>query len=343
MPHPVAPGETGRVKLPHFVQIEPVGQCNLRCQMCPVRLRHDGPEHGAAFMSLEVFCRLIDQFDRATELHLQGLGEPMMHPRLFEMIHYAVSRGIHVSCTSNMTLLSPRRAELCVTSGLEALNISVDSADPATYERIRVGSRFSRVEQNVALLQETKQRLQSPAPRLKLVGVLMRQTLPGLADLVRLAHRWGIDDLWIQHLCHDYAEHTLPAEYLPMRRFVDHQTLIGREWSEIQHVFDEACAVAEELGVHLRLPSPRPNPHPPGTPGPRRCDWPWVRGYVSYQGLSMPCCTIGTPDRFNFGNMADEGVDAIWNGAAYNRFREELSSEEPPEVCRTCSVYHQTF
>jgi MoaA/NifB/PqqE/SkfB family radical SAM enzyme len=31
------------VPLPRFVQIEPVGQCNLRCQMCPIQFRTDGP------------------------------------------------------------------------------------------------------------------------------------------------------------------------------------------------------------------------------------------------------------------------------------------------------------
>src|SRR6266699_1961532 len=48
------------MELPHFVQIEPVGQCNLRCQMCPVRLRHDGPPHGVAFMDYAAFTRLIE-------------------------------------------------------------------------------------------------------------------------------------------------------------------------------------------------------------------------------------------------------------------------------------------
>jgi radical SAM protein with 4Fe4S-binding SPASM domain len=64
---------------------------------------------------------------------------------------------------------------------------------------------------------------------------------------------------------------------------------------------------------------------------------------VSYQGLAMPCCTIATPDRHNFGSMVERGVDAIWNGSAYEAFRGQLSSEEPPEICRTCSVYHRTF
>lgn len=64
------------VALPRFLQLEPVGQCNLRCQMCPIQFRRDGPP---AFMALETFTRLIDQFPRLEELHLQGLGEPMMH------------------------------------------------------------------------------------------------------------------------------------------------------------------------------------------------------------------------------------------------------------------------
>src|SRR5439155_22871583 len=100
--------------LPKFVQIEPVGQCNLRCQMCPVQFRRDGPEGRPAFMTFEQYTQLVDQFSGLTELHLQGLGEPMMHPRLFDMIGYSVGKGICVTCTSNMTLLSPLRAERCV-------------------------------------------------------------------------------------------------------------------------------------------------------------------------------------------------------------------------------------
>jgi radical SAM protein with 4Fe4S-binding SPASM domain len=331
------------MQLPQFVQIEPVGQCNLRCQMCPIQFRQDGPSSGVAFMAHDQFTHLIDQFVGVKELHLQGLGEPMMHPRLFDMIAYAVEKGIFVSCTSNMTLLSPRRAEQCIRSGLAELNISVDSASPEIYERIRVGSRFDRVARNVALLSETRGRMGSQQPRLKIVAVLMRQTLDGLPELVRMVHRWSIPELFVQHLCHDFAESSLPAEYRPMREFVDEQTLIGHDPKHIERVFHETRAVAEELGVKLRLPSVQPNPYPPGTPGPTRCDWPWVRAYVSYQGLAMPCCTIATPDRFNFGSMTKAGVSSIWNGAEYEAFRGQLSSEEPPEICRTCSVYHRTF
>jgi hypothetical protein len=52
---------------------------------------------------------------------------------------------------------------------------------------------------------------------------------------------------------------------------------------------------------------------------------------------------IREPDRVNFGNMLTHGVDAIWNGGAYQRFRDQLSSDEPSSLCRSCSLYRGTF
>src|SRR3954471_10690573 len=132
--------------LPRFVQIEPVGQCNLACTMCPVVYRGEG-ERGKppAFMSYEMFCRILAQFPEATQLHLQGLGEPFLHPRLFDMVRYAAGRGIEVSTNTNLTVLSERRAEECVTSGLARMHVSLDGATAETYETIRVRARFDRV------------------------------------------------------------------------------------------------------------------------------------------------------------------------------------------------------
>src|SRR3954464_528104 len=91
--------------LPSFLQLEPVGQCNLRCQMCPIQFRKDGPPHGPpAFMDFDKFTGLVDQFPTLHELHLQGLGEPMMHPRFFDMVSHAVSKHVRVSTNTNMTL-----------------------------------------------------------------------------------------------------------------------------------------------------------------------------------------------------------------------------------------------
>jgi radical SAM protein with 4Fe4S-binding SPASM domain len=330
--------------LPRFLQVEPVGQCNLRCKMCPIQFRRDGPPHGPpAFMDFDLFVRLLDQFPALEEIQLQGLGEPMMHPRFFDMVSYAASRGIEVGTNSNLTLLNAHRAELCVTSGLAELHASIDGATAETYEEIRVRSHFDRITRNLEGLIEARRRLGSDTPRVRIVAVVMRRNLPELADLVRLAHRLEIDAVFVQHLCHDFGESSLPAHYAPMRDFVDVQTLMGEDPALIERHFGEARAVAEELGVDLRLPRTRPRLHPPGTPGPERCNWPWTGAYVSYQGLAMPCCMVATPDRIHLGNLAERGADAVWNGPEYQGFRAALSSDSPPEVCRSCAVYSGTF
>src|SRR5207248_10685653 len=332
------------MELPSFVQIEPVGQCNLRCQMCPIQFRTDGPPYGPpAFIPFDEFTRLVDQFEGLEELQLQGLGEPMMHPRFFDMVAYASDKGIKVSTNSNLTLLNVRRAEQCVRSGLEWLHISIDGATAETYERIRVRSRLERVVGNLAALLEARRRLGSERPHLRLVMVIMRQNLHELPDLVRLAQDSSMQAGHVQHLCHDFGESSLPAHYRPMREFVEAQTLLNEDPLRIERYFGAARRAADELGLELRLPRTRPRPHPPGTPGRKRCDWPWSGTYVSYEGLAMPCCMVATPDRINFGSMVERGVREVWNDEAYQAFRDQLDSDVPPEICRSCAVYNGTF
>ncbi len=329
---------------PRFLQIEPVGQCNLRCQMCPIQFRRDGPPHGPpAFLPYEEFCRLVDDAAGVAELHLQGLGEPLMHPRFFDLVAYAVAKGMRVTTNSNLTLMTSLLAERCIHSGLHYLHVSLDGATAPTYERIRSGASFRRVAHNMEQLLAARIRLGTATPAVGLVMVVMRQNLHELPDLVRLARRWGLDEVFVQHLCHEYGEATLPAQYRSMKEFVETETLVAEDAGRVGRYFAEALDVAKALNVRLRLPRVRRTPYPPGTSGRQRCDWPWRGMYLSYQSLAMPCCMIGTPDRFSFGSAAGKTTTSLWYSPEYETFRRQLESDEPPEICRSCSLYKGTF
>lgn len=328
--------------LPRFVQIEPVGQCNLRCRMCPIQYRRDGPPWGPlAFMDFALFLRLLDQFPGMEELHLQGMGEPMMHPRFFDMVAAAAGRGVRVSTNSNLTLVSQRRARECVGSGLSTLHVSLDGASASTYEFIRRGARFAKVLRNLDRV--IAARGGARRPEVRLVAVAMRANLAELPALVRLAAEHGVDAMSVQHLCHDFAEAALPERYRPMRGFVDAQSLLCEDPAVVARHFDAARKQAAALGLPLRLPALRARRHDPATPGRERCDWPWRGAYLSYRGDAMPCCMVSTPDRACFGNMAREDAAAVWNNDAYQDFRARLGSASPPEVCAGCALYRGTF
>lgn len=328
------------MNLPQFVQIEPVGQCNLKCRMCPVVYRDAKPP---AFLSYGDYCRLLDQFHGVKELHLQGLGEPLLHPRFFDMVRYAAARGIEVSTNTNLTALSSRRAEECVTSGLRRMHVSLDSAQAQSYEYIRVGARFDKVLRNLRWLTDAKRRLASPSPEIALVAVAMRRNLDALAGLVRLAQEHGVKSVSVQHLAHDFTDSSLPVRYRPMREFVERETLAHEDRGRVEAAFDEARAAAAALGVELRLPNLAAPRRVEGLRGRSRCDWPWRGAYVAYSGEAMPCCMVATPDRANLGSMTELGVANTWNGAAYQDFRARLESDDPPDVCKGCAIYHGRF
>ena len=323
---------------PRFVQIEPVGHCNLRCRMCPVRYR----DTANAFMAWDTYAAIVDALPQLTVLHLQGLGEPLLHPRFFDMADYAAARGVAVSVNTNLTVLTAAKAERAARGGLETIFVSVDGASAATYERIRVDARFDRLERNLARLLGAIAR-NGDGPRVELTAVAMRENVDELADLVVLTARWGVRALHVQHLCHDFGESTLPARYAPMRAFVAGQTLLDHDPARVERAFADARAAARRHGIALRLPHLQPVEHAPGTPGRSRCDWPWHGPYITYDGTAMPCCMVATPDRAALGNVARDGVAAVWNGPAYRDFRDRLDSDQPPEICRSCSVYARVF
>jgi radical SAM protein with 4Fe4S-binding SPASM domain len=128
-----------------------------------------------------------------------------------------------------------------------------------------------------------------------------------------------------------------------MRDFVEGQTLLHVAEPIIEFHYALARQVAAELNFDLRLPRVRPRQHPPGTPGRNRCSWPFTGAYISYDGKAMPCCMVATPDRLNFGDMAQKGVTAVWNSEPFESFRAALSSDSPPAICASCAVYSGTF
>jgi MoaA/NifB/PqqE/SkfB family radical SAM enzyme len=293
-------------------------------------------------MAFDSFRALLDQFDGLAELHLQGLGEPLMHPRFFDMARLAAQRGIKVSTNTNMTVMTEDQAQACVESGMDTVHVSIDAPTAEAYEAVRLGARLPLVLRNVRRL--VAARGAHPGPRIVLVAVLMRSTLEGLPQLVELAAELGVDSMSVQQLCHDFSEQSLPARYQPMRQFVDQEMLGEADGPHVEAVFVAARLRADALGLPLRLPRLAPRrPHGPEVPGRERCDWPWRGAYVCYDGTAMPCCMVATPDRAQMGNMLTDGVAAVWHGKAYANFRAGLGMADPPAVCAGCAIYRGTF
>jgi radical SAM protein with 4Fe4S-binding SPASM domain len=327
--------------LPDELQVEVTGSCNLRCRMCLVRYRPP-LDRGEGSLPFARFREAVDALPGLQTLTLQGLGEPLLAPDLFRMIAYAATRGIRAGFNTNATLLTRATAARLVEAGLDWLCVSLDGATPATYEGIREGARFARVERNVRGLVRVMRERAATRPALSIVFVAMRRNAAELPDVVGLAAGWGVPVVRVQGLSHSFSDTDPAGAYGEIRAFAAAEALWQRPDPTVEAAFAGAARLAQELGVTLRLP-PLAAPavsRAPGTPG---CDWPWRSAYVRHDGRVQPCCMLMGGDRGIVGDVARDGFAAVWRGEAYEAFRAKLTGATPPDVCAGCSMYRGVF
>ncbi|OGD53074.1 hypothetical protein A3J78_01420 [Candidatus Beckwithbacteria bacterium RBG_13_35_6] len=136
--------------LPLEIGIELTNKCNLNCIMCPHQEMIKLNLRPLGVMEFSLFKKIIDEISSFAELvYLHGLGEPLLHPHIFKFINYAKSKDLRVGISTNATLLNKDKSKKLLKTNLDYLIFALDGATKKTYELIRVGSSFVKVETNI--------------------------------------------------------------------------------------------------------------------------------------------------------------------------------------------------
>ncbi len=313
---------------PSLLRLELVGHCDPGCAECAAPFK-PGAEP-PAFMEWELLTRLLEQLPKLERLRLEGVGEPMRHPRFFDAVAHAVAKGVRVSASTGLADCDEAGVARLAGSGLEHLEVAVDGATRETFEALRAPARFSRVLRNLSELRRVKERLGAARPTVAFVATAVRENLAELPALVRLARRLGVARVVVRNLAHDFSEATLSDVYRPIRDWVRAQALSREDPERVRRHFSRAREASVECGVDLRLP---------GSGGAGRCREPWDGLSLSWRGIAMPCGMLAVPERARLGDAAADGAASVWNGEDFGEFREALASDAPPDVCRGCALY----
>jgi uncharacterized radical SAM superfamily Fe-S cluster-containing enzyme len=106
-----------------WMQIEVTTRCNASCYYCPRTTYRNCWDNRD--LSFENFKTLLPIIAYTKMVHLQGWGEPFLHPHLFEMIVLAKKTGCKVGTTTNGMLLNRRRIDQLVKSGIDHVAFSL--------------------------------------------------------------------------------------------------------------------------------------------------------------------------------------------------------------------------
>ena len=144
-----------RVLPPDFpprVQVEVTNRCNLKCIMCT----RNQMRRPVGDLALEAFRKVADECstEPGAVVLLYFLGEPLLHPRLEEMVAYLASvrhrtdPPLTFGMQTNGMLLTRERSAALIKAGLRNFHFSVDGL-AGDLERVRRGAKYEVVERNI--------------------------------------------------------------------------------------------------------------------------------------------------------------------------------------------------
>jgi len=141
---------------PIYLLIEPVSSCNLRCTMCFQIDKTFTRKPFMGVMKWDLFTKVVDEANEigVGAITLASRGEPLMHPRISDMLNYISKKDniFELKINSNATFLTEKLCHDIFKSNVTTFVISADHYEKKTFEELRKNSNFEKIVSNVKML-----------------------------------------------------------------------------------------------------------------------------------------------------------------------------------------------
>ena len=192
---------------PFTVGIDPCNLCNFRCRFCPTGhpqlLRTVKRPSGS--MKYDLFRKIVDDLhafpDKIKRLYLYHEGEPLLNPRLPEMVAYAKKADVaeSIQVTTNGALLTRKIARALIEAGLDLIRISVEHVSNEGYRELtETFGDYDLIRRNVEVLFEERERIGSRMqihPKIIDIGLTTEQLEKFRDDFLPISDQMNIQQL----------------------------------------------------------------------------------------------------------------------------------------------------
>ena len=318
--------------------------CNLRCPHCEFTPPRVWANKMSPRPSMELKLPDLENVAEKIFPYIQSLipsvvGEPMMYSHWERFLDLLEQYGVYADVCTNGTYLDLPTLDR-MGPMLARLNVSMDGASPATFNKLRAPADFDDVVSRLKVLREWRRGLAPhERPEVWIMSVLMTQWIDELPDMVRLAAELEIDGLGCGHL-------------IAMNKFWE-ESHPSTDPERTDRALREAARVARELGVSVSLPvlysgedvsfntdpilplvHKVPVPAYPEDERPYFCKYMWRELFVALDGDVSSCCGLGRPV---IGNLREDfDLKKHFGSAVTAEMREGMMTGALHAACRAC-------
>jgi MoaA/NifB/PqqE/SkfB family radical SAM enzyme len=299
-------------------QVESAIACNLKCVMCPWREIAKKAEN-RGLMTPEIWAVIRPYLDRVQSVDFTGGGEPLLQPHLAEWIADASQAGCETGFLSNGLLLKEDKLKKILAAGINWICISMDGADAEMYNKIRVGSDFERVCENVANIGRLRK---GRRPKTMINFVLMDMNAHQMEEIVQLAERLGVDQVNFKQ-----CDVIRDQEGKGFGLFASKET---KEIRRLQKSLDKARRLAKKLNIETTAFAFTPQELAVCEQDPRDSL------FIRHDGTVAPCINLalGGPTTFlgkevtmpsvHYGRLPDDDLMDLWETESCQFYRQKF-------------------
>lgn len=312
----------GAEEFPLMVVISIIYPCNFGCPMCPYtdgnsEIRKFYRERNGDLFPVPLWNRIAEEAGpHGAWLRCTGGGEPMLHPKMVEMVEFAKDKGCRVWMNSNGSMFGPlprnrEKLRRIIAAGIDLIEFSMDAGCAEDYAQLRPprGGLHIPAEEwwanqvnNVRAALEIRKELGQPTR--VVVSVIRQEAIEGrLQEAI---------DFWLKDVG---VDEVITRKFLTW----DDNTQIPQGKALDKHLYADMAEEKKEP-----------------------CVWPFERLNVDTLGrISLCGQDISFRTAELFPNANDMSMTEIWKGEVFSWYRKMHLEGRGNECfpCRGCSAW----
>ena len=270
--------------------------CNLACSFCPPT------ERQKQFLSVDDFSKRLDQIKPHTDyIYLHVKGEPLLHPKIDQLLDISHEKGFKVNITTNGTLLRKAKHKIINKPALRQMNFSLHSFDGhegSTDKEGYVGSILSFIKEATAQ-----------------------------SDLIVSLRLWNLTE--------DNLTNVQKKRNREVLEIIEKEFNLDYKIEE-KVVPGTGVKIAERIYINQDIEFKWPSLHEEEDDGKGFCHGLRNQAGILANGTVIPCCLDGE-GVINLGNINDTNFSEIIEGERANNLYNGFSRREAvEELCRKC-------
>jgi radical SAM protein with 4Fe4S-binding SPASM domain len=262
----------------------------------------------ANFIKVDAFTNILDQIQGHAEyIYFHVKGEPLLHPKIDQLLDISHEKGFKVNITSNATLLHKNKEKLLTKPALRQMNFSLHSFDGHEGSENKEGY----VGMVLAFVKEALEK----------------------TNIIFSLRLWNLNE--------DNATNVDRSRNREILEMIEQEFNLDYKIEE-QFERGSGVKIADRVYINMDHEFQWPSLHADEIEGPGFCHGLRNQAGILVDGTVIPCCLDGE-GVINLGNVNQTSFSEIIESERANNLVDGFSRREVvEELCRKCG-YRQRF